>query len=227
MFNTKSKTKALMVSLLILGSAGASYAATGTYLEPVIGQPYVTLADARDVVHDETTGTIARSSSGACIRTTWMNGYDECQTEAAAAPLPKRVEMHQAAALSREERTVYFGFNQASLSPEMKQRLDSLATVLRSDNQVKGARIVGYADRIGNPGYNEKLSKKRAENVRQYMIAKGMINTTVADTRWLGSTTPSTDCGGNLKRPQLIDCLQTDRRVEVEIDFTPDVQATR
>jgi outer membrane protein OmpA-like peptidoglycan-associated protein len=136
-------------------------------------------------------------------------------------------QIHQAAALSREERTVYFGFNLASLSSEMKTRLDGLAGVLRSDSQVKGARIVGYADRIGNPVYNEKLSKKRAENVRQYLIARGLINTQVADTRWLGASAPSTDCASGLSHTALVDCLQKDRRVEVEIDFTPDQRAGR
>ena len=122
---------------------------------------------------------------------------------------------------------MYFGFNLASLSPEMKQKLDTLANTLMSASNVKGARIVGYADRIGNPGYNEKLSKKRAENVKQYLIAKGLINTQVADTRWLGSSTPTTDCPANLKRADLLNCLQPDRRVEVEIDYATNIQASR
>lgn len=204
------RSKLILVSLLVLTMSGAAH------------------ADTRDVVHDEASGTIARSSSGACIRTQWSNSSDVCATEVAApAQQQVRTEVHQAAALSREERTIYFGFNQASLSPEMKQRLETLSATLRSDSQVKGARIVGYADRIGNAGYNEKLSKKRAENTRQYLVSHGMINTNVADTRWFGATTPATDCSGKLKRPELIACLQPDRRVEVEIDFTPDVRAER
>ncbi len=214
--------RVLLTGVLLLLSAGASYAATGTYLES--GKSFQ-VADARDVVHDEATGTIVRSSSGACVRTKWVNGYDMCATDVVAPQV--RTELHQAASLSREERTVYFGFNLASLSPEMRDRLDTLANALRSDSQVKGARIVGYADRIGNPAYNEKLSKKRAENVRKYLVARGIINTQVADTRWLGARAPATDCPSNLSRPELIDCLQKDRRVEVEIDYTPDQRAAR
>jgi len=215
---------ALTGALLLVASASGSYAATGAYFEPQPPHSYLKLVDAREVVRDESSGTVARSTSGACIRTKWMTNADECATQTYVAP---QAVVHRAASLSREERTVYFGFNQASISPDMKQRLDTLAGVLRSDNQVKGARIVGYADRIGNPGYNEKLSKKRAENVKNYLVARGIINTTTADTRWLGASDPSADCPSDLKRAALIQCLQPDRRVEVEIDFTPDVQANR
>jgi outer membrane protein OmpA-like peptidoglycan-associated protein len=216
------RTKSLMTGFLLLASTGVCYASG--VAEPVIGQPYAQVADAHDVVHDAASGTIARSSSGACIRTQWSNGYDMCGPE---APVKQVVhtEVHKAAALSREQRTVYFAFNQAGLSPEMKQRLDGLASTLTTDSQVKGAHIVGYADKIGNANYNEKLSKKRADNVRQYLVARGLINTSVADTRWFGASNPATDCSSKLKRPELIACLQPDRRVEVEIDFTPDVHA--
>lgn len=202
---------------------------TGLMLVATISISHPGFADTRDVVHDASSGTIVRSSNGECVRTQWSNSYDPCGAQVAAVPVKQQVrhEEHRAAALSREERTVYFGFNQATLSPEMKQRLDSLAGTLTSDSQVKGARIVGYADRIGNPGYNEKLSKKRADAVRKYLVARGTINTSIADTRWFGASNPATDCSDKQKRADLIACLQPDRRVEVEIDFTPDVHAER
>lgn len=218
--------KPLMVLVLLLASAGASYAATGAYFAPD-KHDYIVLADAREVVRDSSSGTVARTTNGQCVRTKWMTNQDECRTEALLPPPPVEVRNRTVASLSREERTVYFGFNQASLSPGMKERLDTLAEVLRSEKQVKGARIVGYADRIGDTVYNEKLSKKRAETVRQYMASRGFINSQVADVRWLGESAPSAQCGDDLPRPELIDCLQKDRRVEVEIDFIPDVQASR
>jgi outer membrane protein OmpA-like peptidoglycan-associated protein len=167
------------------------------------------------VVYDEASGTVVRSTDGECVRTQWLNDSDVCSGPARAQRM-----------ISREERTVYFGFNQASLSPEMRQKLDTLARMLKSDDQVTGARIVGYADRIGNPGYNERLSKLRAENVRRYLADRGLINTRVTDVRWFGASEPSTNCPNDLKRPQLIECLQPDRRVEVEIDYAPQVQAS-
>ncbi len=212
--------KSIMIVLFLLGSAGISYAATAAYMGH--DGSFMVAENDQDVVRAESTGTIARSTDGECVRTQWTTSADPCSTRV-MAPVQKKIVTN----ISREERTVYFGFNLAALSPEMEQKLDTLATTLTSASNVKGARIVGYADRIGNPAYNEKLSKKRAENVKQYLIAKGLINTQVADTRWLGSSTPSTDCPSTLKRADLLNCLQPDRKVEVEIDYANNVQASR
>lgn len=192
-------------------------AAAGFLLLVPVGAALAQSPNLQDVVHDEASGTVVRSTDGECVRTQWMNNYDVC-----SGPMAQR-----SVVLSREERTVYFGFNQASLSPEMRQKLDTLAGVLKSDNQVTGARIVGYADRIGNPGYNERLSKRRAESVRHYLASRALINTRVTDVRWFGASEPATECPSDMKRPELIECLQKDRRVEVEIDYAPEVQAAR
>ena len=194
--------------------------------------PPAAFAESRDVVHNDYGTIVHTAKSGTCVRTKWMSSSDPCAPVVAEPPpavVPPRTQVQEEikTVVSREDRTIYFAFNAATLSPEMQQRLDTLATNMRSDSRVRGARIVGYADRIGNPGYNEKLSKKRAENVRQYLVSKGMINTQTADTRWYGEQNPATSCDARLKRPQMIDCLQRDRRVEVEIDYATDVRASR
>jgi outer membrane protein OmpA-like peptidoglycan-associated protein len=178
-----------------------------------------------DVVHDRLSGTTVHTSNGECVRTGWINDHDECAPpppvvviEAPTPPPAPRPIIAQPT-LSREDRTVYFGFNQAALTPEMQQRLNTLAVTLHSDTNVKGARIVGYADRIGSTSYNEQLSKRRAENVRGYLVDHGLVNTQVAETKWYGNTEPRTSCPNSMKRTDLIACLQKDRRVEVEIDY--------
>ena len=192
-------------------------------------------AEPREVVHAERNGTVVRSTDGECVRTKWMKDTDEC---ASAVVQHKVVETQQivqkpapppaiVTTLSREDRTVYFGFNQASLSPQMQQRLDTLANVAGAQTNVRGAHVYGYADRIGNPSYNEKLSQKRAQAVRGYLAARGLLNAQAGETRWFGESEPATNCPDSLKRPQLIDCLQKDRRVEVEIDYATQTQATR
>ncbi|MDX2027220.1 MAG: OmpA family protein [Alphaproteobacteria bacterium] len=214
--------KMLLAGLLLVTSVGVAYAATIPSINPEQHQRSITRVDTRDVVYSAKSGTVVRSTSGACVRTQWSNNYDMCTTEVA---LP-RVERPATASRARAEQTVYFAFNQTSLSSEMKARLDALATRLKVDRNVRGARIVGYADRIGDPVYNEKLSKRRAESARRYLAAKGVINTEVADTRWLGESAPVTDCSGEMTRPELIECLQPDRRVEVEIDYNPNMPAS-
>lgn len=200
-----------------------------TLVPAMLASPMAAYADMREAVHSEQSGTIVRSTSGECVRTKWMTGNDACSTAAVQPPAaPPIVQQQVITTIAREDRTVYFGFNQTALTPQMQGRLDTLATNLLNQQNVKGARIVGYADRIGNPQYNETLSKKRAQNVKNYLIARGVINTQVADTRWLGESEPATSCPNNLKRPVLIDCLQKDRRVEVEVDYlTQTTQASR
>ena len=221
-----SKAIPLAAGFFLLTTAGVAYALGGTVVGSVMDSSahYDQIADNRDTVHDQLDGTVLRSTSGACVRTNWDSATDECDTQATAAlPTERQTILHYA----REERTVYAAFNQTGLTPQMQQRLDSLATLIKSDQNVAGVRIVGYADRMGNPGYNEKLSQKRAENVRAYLVAKGLTKARVADTRWVGANAPVTDCPNTLKRAELIDCLQQDRRVEIEVDYTPDRQAAR
>lgn len=179
--------------------------------------PAYAVSDKRDVVRNSY-GHVVVNSFNNCVRTQWVGDKDACEPQ---QPMRKRAQ------LSQEERTIYFGFNKATLSPQAANRLDSLASALKADSEVKQAQIVGYADRIGTPSYNEKLSKRRAEAVRRYLISRGFINATVADTRWLGESAPVTQCPDTLSRPQLIECLQRDRRVEVEIDYLPEGQVRK
>jgi len=135
--------------------------------------------------------------------------------------------------VAREERTIYFRFNQSQLPQndklpsDAKQQLDDLAALLGYSGRVQGARIIGYADRIGDARYNEQLSRKRAESVKDYLVAKGVLNARVADTRWAGPASPTTECSDSSARSELIECLQQDRRVEIEVDYIPDLRASR
>ncbi len=122
------------------------------------------------VVHDEAFGT--------CVRTKWITDRDNCGT----CPAPVQAVVHTVVA--KEDRTVYFSFDRTDLTDESMARLNSLAERLNSAEDVEGARVVGYADRIGTVSYNEKLSRKRAEAVRDYLVAHGVVNSNVTKTRW-------------------------------------------
>ncbi len=138
-----------------------------------------------------------------------VNSFGNCVRP---APKPRVV-------IAKAERTVYFDYKRSHLTAEARQTLDSLAEKLKSDSHIKQARVVGYADRIGSDAYNEKLSEARADSVREYLISRGFAKVGSTETRWLGESAPKTDCPKNMKRKKLIECLATDRRVEVEIDY--------
>jgi len=209
-FNAKTF---LLTALILAGSAGMTGAS----------------ADCRDVVRD-TEGQIVHSSNGQCVRTQWTSDRDACapQYVAQQTVTQQRQERHEtrtAEGLTQEDRTVYFAFNRSVLTPEAKERLDTLVDVLKSNDSIKQASIVGYADRIGSVSYNERLSQKRAETVRDYLVANGYTNARVTATRWVGKSEPSTSCSTRETRPQLIKCLHNDRKVEVEIEYSSGEQA--
>jgi OOP family OmpA-OmpF porin len=173
----------------------------------------VSMASAETMDKDSVYGTegqIVRATNGTCVRTKWDAGQDKC----AARPVARSIDE-----FSQEERTVYFKFNRSALTKESMTRLNTLISALKADQSVKEAKIVGYADRIGTDTYNDKLSQKRAETVRDYLFAKGYTNARVTETRWVGEKEPSTNCPEDKNGANLISCLQNDRRVEVEVDL--------
>jgi OOP family OmpA-OmpF porin len=120
---------------------------------------------------------------------------------------------------------VLFEFNKAELKDAGKQKLDELA------DQVKGAKVdeivvVGHADRIGSESYNEKLSEARAQSVKDYLAERG-AQTNVITAQGKGESAPVTgDQCKKMAGKKLIECLQPDRRVEIEILGSREVAAT-
>ena len=70
--------------------------------------------------------------------------------------------------------TVQFAFDSAEILAESKPNLDSLGTALRSPELATyQIRIEGHTDSIGRPEYNQYLSSRRAESVKQYLVEQG------------------------------------------------------
>lgn len=128
-------------------------------------------------------------------------------------PKPKRV------ALSADS---LFDFGKVTIKPAGKQSLDLLAKDLKG-TQFETITVIGYSDRIGNPAYNQKLSMRRAEAVREYLVDVLGIATGKIQAKGMDGSDPVTkpsECPGQTRSPKLIACLQPDRRVEVEVTAT-------
>ena len=176
-------------------------------------------------------GAPVTTASGVCV-TTGFEGDVDC-LHARMPAVQETVDTTPMDGL-RHERTVYFDFNKSVLTAEAKNRLDHLAKHLQRvvvdhpaykhdkkhqhHTHMRAAQnvvIVGFADRVGNAEYNEKLALKRAQAVRDYLVTKG-IKADKLEIHSLGKSTPSANCAANLPRAKLIPCLREDRRVEIQ-----------
>jgi OOP family OmpA-OmpF porin len=113
-----------------------------------------------------------------------------------------------------------FAFDKAVLKPEGKTMLDDFALKLNGV-QYEVIVLTGHTDRFGSADYNQKLSVRRADSVKEYLATKNIpANRMQADGK--GKTQPVTkpdECRGK-KSAKVIACLQPDRRVDVEMTGT-------
>jgi OmpA-OmpF porin, OOP family len=113
-----------------------------------------------------------------------------------------------------------FDFDKAIIKPAGRAELDKFAVQLRGI-QYDGVQVTGHTDRLGPHDYNLKLSERRAQAVREYLIQSGVAAAKIA-ARGVDGANPVTgaECKGNKPTPALIACLQPDRRVDVEVTGT-------
>ncbi len=104
------------------------------------------------------------------------------------------------------------------IKPEGKAKLDKLADrLLKEVNGVK-LHLVGYTDYKGTEDYNMSLSEKRAKSVKAYLVSKGLKAEDITSD-WKGESNPVKSCSTKLGKKALIDCLQPNRRVNVEVTY--------
>ncbi len=205
----------------------ASTTIFGLVLAATAPNPAYAQASTKDVVRSDN-NSIVQTKTGACVRTRWQDSTDACAPPAPPPPPPVVVQMPPPVVVQappprtvirEEERTVYFEFNRDQLTPEAKQRLDALAMALRGAKDIQRAEIVGFADPMGSTKYNQALSERRAYAVESYLNAQGYLNTSRAQVRAVGEDQASADCAKKMKRNRRIECLATDRKVEVQIVY--------
>jgi len=117
--------------------------------------------------------------------------------------------------------TELFEFNKAVLTQDARAKLDNeVIAKLKDLKDVRYIIINGHADRLGSPQYNQRLSEKRADAVRAYLVSKG-VDAGKVETLGFGKTLPVKACPDQKDRKGLIACLADNRRVVVEVQGTP------
>jgi len=110
-----------------------------------------------------------------------------------------------------------FAFDKSSLTPDGRQVLDSAADKIKSNPDIELVLVTGHTDRIGSDAYNQKLSERRANQVKDYLISQG-----VAESRLQavgkGESEPVVNCAGVHGSKNVIECLQPNRRVVISAE---------
>lgn len=115
-----------------------------------------------------------------------------------------------------ESLVVYFGFDDAELTPRARRQLDIVAQLLRGDTN-RLLRLTGHADALGRDDYNRRLSAARAYAVREYLLSLGVPARQIV-TEGLGALRP---LAANT-RPDGSDNPEgrsKNRRTEIFLDF--------
>ncbi|MEO8118446.1 MAG: outer membrane beta-barrel protein [Rhodoferax sp.] len=134
-------------------------------------------------------------------------------------PVPVPPPMPMKVSLSADS---LFDFDKASVLPSGKQQLDKFVADLQGV-EFDVIVVTGHTDRIGAHAYNLKLSTRRAEAVRAYLMESSGVPASKIVTKGVNGAEPVTtpgDCVGSKASKQLIACLQPDRRVELEVTGT-------
>ncbi len=126
----------------------------------------------------------------------------------AAKPAPAPAPAPAVASKVTYAADAFFDFDKAVLKPEGKAKLDDLV------GKVKGINLeviiaVGHTDSVGSDAYNQKLSIKRSEAVKAYLVSKGIEKSRVY-TEGKGEKQPVADNKTGEGRSK-------NRRVEIEV----------
>jgi len=100
------------------------------------------------------------------------------------------------------DRRLLFDTGSSTLQPRSRAQLQSIAVILKAHPNARGT-ITGYTDSVGSAAANLALSKQRADNVRNQLIAMGVDGSRLT-TEGYGATQPvganSTEAGRAMNR---------------------------
>lgn len=204
------------------------------------------MASAHEVAKEgyliDTRGNVAKNSYNEC----WRTGYwtpamaiaecdpdlvkkaepkmAEAKAPAAAAPAPAPVVGPEKAAfvpITLQSETL-FDFDKSIIHADGKRKLDDeVVGKMKQYPQVEVVLVTGHADRIGSDAYNQQLSQRRADAVKDYLAGQGIEKNRI-ETDAKGESQPVVSCDevkGKVsgKNKKLVECLQPNRHVMVEV----------
>jgi len=86
-------------------------------------------------------------------------------------------------------RSVHFDFNKSNIRADAQPVLDEAAATLKREKDIQLVIVEGHTDGIGSVSYNQKLSHRRADAVRQYLVTHGIADSRIR-TEGFGKSRP-------------------------------------
>jgi len=198
----------------------------------------------------DTRGNVVKNNYNEC----WRTGYwtpamaiAECDPDLVKKVEPKMAEAQAPAAAPASEPApvagpekaafapitlqaeTLFDFDKSVLRADGKKQLDAeIVSKMKAYPQVEVVLVTGHADRIGSDAYNQKLSQRRADALKAYLVGQGVEGNRI-ETAAKGESEPVVSCDkvkGKVsgKNKKLVECLQPNRRVVVEVKVQKPVQ---
>lgn len=204
---------------LIAGAIAMTGFASGAFAQQALGYAI------------SSNGEVVRSGSGDCVRTSAgtpgsniaasiacdpaiIGSFVPIQAEpterAEAVPAPAPTEPMRRISLDTD---TTFGFDSDQLSDQGRERLNEIVEASKQTENMR-VTITGHTDRIGPEDYNEDLSRRRAEAVKEYLVSEGLPDESITLAA-VGESNPVVQCEG-MAGNALIECLEPNRRSEVE-----------
>lgn len=138
-----------------------------------------------------------------------INPAPEPAPAVVAAPAPRALPDEPL----RLDADALFDFDSAVLTARGRQSVGGLLKQINSASQVEDIKVVGYTDRLGSDSYNLALSRRRADAVRDFLVAGG-VSASAIHTEGRGKADGLVDCHES-GHAALIECLAPNRRVEI------------
>ncbi len=155
-----------------------------------------------------TPATAAPGCDGALVAPVAAAPAPAAAPAAAPAPAPAPAPAVAASSKVTYAADAFFDFDKSDLKPEGKAKLDDLVSKVQGIN-LEVIIAVGHTDSIGSDAYNQKLSVRRSEAVKAYLVAKGIEKNRVY-TEGKGEKQPVADNKTKEGRAK-------NRRVEIEV----------
>ena len=133
-----------------------------------------------------------------------LDDADKCPD----SPADKPVDADGCTIVSVVLKNVHFETNSSELSSSSSEDLDKAVAAMNKYSQLQ-IEIQAHTDSMGDAGYNQSLSEKRANSVRDYMIGKGIAANRMK-AKGYGESQPVADNDTKAGR-------KSNRRVELKV----------